>query len=57
MQHPSNLYAANGAAIVLAEKGHFDVSKDIFTQVKLIGFLVNIYTNIFFSCKKDFYWI
>lgn len=44
MQHPSNLYAANGAAIVLAEKGHFDVSKDIFTQVNLIGFLVNIYT-------------
>ncbi|CAL9062608.1 unnamed protein product [Musa banksii] len=34
MQHPSNLYAANGAAIVLAEKGHFDVSKDIFTQVQ-----------------------
>lgn len=34
IQHPSNLYAANGAAVVLAEKGHFDVSKDIFTQVQ-----------------------
>ncbi|WOK96671.1 hypothetical protein Cni_G05378 [Canna indica] len=33
-QRPSNLYAANGSAIVLAEKGHFDVSKDIFTQVQ-----------------------
>ncbi|ESW10664.1 hypothetical protein PHAVU_009G228100 [Phaseolus vulgaris] len=34
IQHSSNLYAANGAAVVLAEKGHFDVSKDIFTQVQ-----------------------
>ncbi|GLT74284.1 hypothetical protein SLA2020_460900 [Shorea laevis] len=34
VQHTSNLYAANGAAVVLAEKGHFDVSKDIFTQVQ-----------------------
>ncbi|XP_058080007.1 protein CTR9 homolog [Magnolia sinica] len=34
VQHPSNLYAANGAGVVLAEKGHFDVSKDIFTQVQ-----------------------
>ncbi|XP_027339223.1 protein CTR9 homolog isoform X2 [Abrus precatorius] len=34
IQHPANLYAANGAGVVLAEKGHFDVSKDIFTQVQ-----------------------
>ncbi|KAG6534907.1 hypothetical protein ZIOFF_008813 [Zingiber officinale] len=34
MQHTSNLYAANGSAIVLAEKGQFDVAKDIFTQVQ-----------------------
>ncbi|XP_008776475.1 protein CTR9 homolog [Phoenix dactylifera] len=34
MLHPGNLYAANGAGIVLAEKGHFDVAKDIFTQVQ-----------------------
>ncbi|KAL4613741.1 protein CTR9 homolog [Castanea sativa] len=34
LQHPANLYAANGAGVVLAEKGHFDVSKDIFTQVQ-----------------------
>ncbi|XP_020207099.1 protein CTR9 homolog isoform X2 [Cajanus cajan] len=34
IQHSANLYAANGAAVVLAEKGHFDVSKDIFTQVQ-----------------------
>ena len=27
------MYAANGAGVVLAEKGRFDVSKDIFTQV------------------------
>ncbi|KAL5714525.1 Protein CTR9 [Ranunculus cassubicifolius] len=33
-EHPSNLYAANGAAVVIAEKGQFDVSKDIFTQVQ-----------------------
>lgn len=29
-----NLYAANGAGVVLAEKGLYDVSKDIFTQVR-----------------------
>ncbi|TKY72856.1 CTR9-like protein [Spatholobus suberectus] len=34
IQHSANLYAANGAGVVLAEKGHFDVSKDIFTQVQ-----------------------
>lgn len=34
VQHPSNLYAANGAGVVMAEKGHFDVSKDLFTQVQ-----------------------
>ncbi|KAJ0970982.1 hypothetical protein J5N97_018941 [Dioscorea zingiberensis] len=34
MLRPGNLYAANGAGIVLAEKGQFDVSKDIFTQVQ-----------------------
>ncbi|CBI27821.3 hypothetical protein VitviT2T_016290 [Vitis vinifera] len=34
VQHNANLYAANGAGVVLAEKGHFDVSKDIFTQVQ-----------------------
>lgn len=33
MLRPGNLYAANGAGVVLAEKGRFDVSKDIFTQV------------------------
>ncbi|XP_030448357.1 protein CTR9 homolog isoform X1 [Syzygium oleosum] len=34
VQHNSNLYAANGAGVVLAEKGQFDVSKDIFSQVQ-----------------------
>ncbi|KAB5552511.1 hypothetical protein DKX38_009822 [Salix brachista] len=34
VQHTANLYAANGAGVVLAEKGHFDVSKDLFTQVQ-----------------------
>ncbi|OWM74440.1 hypothetical protein CDL15_Pgr013344 [Punica granatum] len=34
VQHNSNLYAANGAGVVLAEKGQFDVSRDIFTQVQ-----------------------
>lgn len=33
-QRPGNVYAANGAAIVLAEKGQFDIAKDIFTQVQ-----------------------
>ncbi|KAG0484030.1 hypothetical protein HPP92_012114 [Vanilla planifolia] len=28
---PSNLYA-NGAVVILAEKGHFDVAKDVVTQ-------------------------
>ncbi|KAI3864291.1 hypothetical protein MKX03_006124 [Papaver bracteatum] len=34
VQRPANLYAANGTGVVLAEKGQFDVSKDIFTQVQ-----------------------
>lgn len=34
LQHPSNLYAANGAGVVLAEKGQFDISKELFTQVQ-----------------------
>lgn len=33
VQHPSNLYAANGAGVVLAEKGHYDVAKELLTQV------------------------
>uniref|UniRef100_A0A7N0ZW54 Uncharacterized protein n=1 Tax=Kalanchoe fedtschenkoi TaxID=63787 RepID=A0A7N0ZW54_KALFE len=32
-QHHANLYAANGAGLVFAEKGQFDVAKEIFTQV------------------------
>ncbi|KAJ3682862.1 hypothetical protein LUZ60_013089 [Juncus effusus] len=32
--HRGNMYAANGTGIVLAEKGRFDVSKDLFTQVQ-----------------------
>ncbi|XP_077240968.1 binding protein [Tasmannia lanceolata] len=34
LQRPGNLYAANGSGVIFAEKGHFDVSKDIFTQVQ-----------------------
>ncbi|KAJ7515098.1 hypothetical protein O6H91_23G071200 [Diphasiastrum complanatum] len=34
VQRPNNLYAANGLGVVLAEKGLFDISKDIFTQVQ-----------------------
>ncbi|XP_010541982.1 PREDICTED: protein CTR9 homolog [Tarenaya hassleriana] len=34
VQHKSNMYAANGAGIVLAEKGHFDIAKDLFTQIQ-----------------------
>lgn len=33
LQHSDNLYAANGAGMVFAERGHFDVAKDLFTQV------------------------
>ncbi|XP_021750245.1 protein CTR9 homolog [Chenopodium quinoa] len=33
----SNLYAANGLGMILAEKGQFDVSKEIFTQVQEAG--------------------
>lgn len=29
----ANLYAANGAGMVFAEKGQFDIAKDLFTQV------------------------
>ncbi|KAL6984578.1 Protein CTR9 [Sarracenia purpurea var. burkii] len=34
IDHNTNLYAANGAGVVLAEKGQFDVSKDLFTEVQ-----------------------
>ena len=34
MQQPNNMYAANGVGIVLAERGLFDISKEIFTQVQ-----------------------
>ncbi|CAA3021314.1 CTR9 homolog [Olea europaea subsp. europaea] len=34
LQHSDNLYAANGAGMVFAERGHFDVAKDLFTQVQ-----------------------
>lgn len=30
------MYAANGSGIVLAEKGQFDIAKDVFTQVSFI---------------------
>lgn len=33
-QCTTNLYAANGLGTILAEKGQFDVSKEIFTQVQ-----------------------
>ena len=45
MLRPANLYAANGAGVVLAEKGHFDVSKDIFTQV---GFCYALVLSIYY---------
>ncbi|XP_020260764.1 protein CTR9 homolog isoform X2 [Asparagus officinalis] len=32
--HPGNLYAANGTGAILAEKGHLNVSKDIFSEVQ-----------------------
>lgn len=51
------MYAANGAGIVLAEKGQFDVSKDIFTQVSfgylLVG-LLNLYPCKITYCKFGF---
>ncbi|KAL3535538.1 hypothetical protein ACH5RR_003999 [Cinchona calisaya] len=34
LQHNGNLFAANGAGVVLAEKGQFDISKELFTQVQ-----------------------
>ncbi|CAI9787595.1 unnamed protein product [Fraxinus pennsylvanica] len=34
LQNSANLYAANGAGMVFAEKGQFDVAKDLFTQVQ-----------------------
>ncbi|KAI3447198.1 hypothetical protein Pfo_003863 [Paulownia fortunei] len=34
LQQPANLYAANGAGMVFAERGQFDIAKDLFTQVQ-----------------------
>ncbi|KAH7315078.1 hypothetical protein KP509_21G032900 [Ceratopteris richardii] len=33
-QNPNNMYAANGIGMILAEKGQFDMAKEIFTQVQ-----------------------
>ena len=33
-QRPRSVYATKGAGIVLAERGHFDIAKEIFTQVQ-----------------------
>ncbi|XP_020271333.1 uncharacterized protein LOC109846490 isoform X3 [Asparagus officinalis] len=32
--HPENLYAINGTGAILAEKCHFNVSNDIFSEVQ-----------------------
>ncbi|PWA35848.1 binding protein [Artemisia annua] len=32
VEHPANMYAANGAGVVLAEKGQFDVANELFKQ-------------------------
>lgn len=32
--HPSNIYAANGLGIMIAEKGNFELAKQIFSQVR-----------------------
>lgn len=32
--HPSNIYAANGLGIMVAEKGNFELAKQIFSQVR-----------------------
>ncbi|KAL0337224.1 UNVERIFIED_CONTAM: protein CTR9 [Sesamum calycinum] len=34
LQQSANLYAANGAGMVFAERGQFDIAKDLFTQVQ-----------------------
>ncbi|KAJ9566744.1 hypothetical protein OSB04_002710 [Centaurea solstitialis] len=34
VERPANMYAANGAGVVLAEKGQFDIAKELFTQVQ-----------------------
>lgn len=52
-EHHGNMYAANGAGIVLAEKGQFDVSKDIFTQVSIGSLLVGL-RNLY-PCKITYY--
>ncbi len=46
VQKPNNMYAANGLGVVLAEKGLFDVAKDIFTQVRSISRLVFVSLEI-----------
>ena len=50
VQHPANLYAANGAGVILAEKGQFDVSKDIFTQVSTCILLKPVSCRIMVIC-------
>ncbi|KAK1304390.1 hypothetical protein QJS10_CPB11g01070 [Acorus calamus] len=57
VEHPGNLYAANGAGVVLAEKGQFDVSKDIFTQVQEAA-SGNIFVQMpdYQNCLRKFYY-
>lgn len=33
-REPTNIYAANGLAIVMAENGHLDFARDLFQRVR-----------------------
>lgn len=33
-KRPRNIYVANGATVVLAKRGKFDIAKEIFTHVQ-----------------------
>ncbi|KAG0481697.1 hypothetical protein HPP92_012555 [Vanilla planifolia] len=56
---PSNLYA-NGAVVILAEKGHFDVAKDVVTQAlyhkplsnKLLDLVVKLLATILMAFMR-----
>lgn len=43
------MYAANGSGIVLAEKGQFDIAKDVFTQVSFIIYCSSFRLATFFN--------
>ncbi|XP_020271335.1 protein CTR9 homolog isoform X5 [Asparagus officinalis] len=57
--HPENLYAINGTGAILAEKCHFNVSNDIFSEVQeaASGSIFVRMSDVWYqNCLQKFYY-